>query len=75
MADNHIRIEKLPYCKLVKIWLLDRYGREKAIKIWRKTRKQYNEYLSDLPDYGGKKNNHAWIDEVFDCMFGTASGK
>ena len=59
MVDNHIKLQKLPYCKTVKEWLIDRYGRETAIDIWKKTRRQYNEYLIDFPDYGGKKNGHA----------------
>ena len=58
-VENHIKLEELQYCKIVKKWLIERYGREKAIKIWKKTKKQYNRYLIDLPDYGGKKNGHA----------------
>ena len=59
MADNHIQIVDLPYCKPVKEWLNKRYGTEQGTEIWEKTEDQYNAYLPDLPDYGGKKNGHA----------------
>ena len=59
MTDNHIPVNKLPYCKPVKKWLCERYGCDQADLIWEKTVEQYNAYLPDLPDYGGKKNNHA----------------
>ena len=59
MNDNHIQIADLPYCKPIKEWLKERYGEEKAEEIWQKTVEQYNAYLPDLPDYGGKKNGHA----------------
>ena len=59
MADNHIMISDLPYCDPIKEWLGKRYGGDKAAEIWMKTEEQYNEYLIDLPDYGGKKNVHA----------------
>lgn len=38
-VENHIKLEELQYCKSVKKWLIERYGREKAIKIWKKTKK------------------------------------
>ena len=59
MADNHIQLADLPYCKPVKELLYKRYGEKQAADIWKKIEKQYNEYLVDLPDYGGKKNGHA----------------
>jgi hypothetical protein len=59
MADNHIQINKLQYRKPVRKWLCERYGKEQAEVIWKKTVEQYNNYLTDLPDYGGKKNGHA----------------
>ena len=59
MADNHIPVSKLPYRKPVKKWLCERYGNEQAEEVWKKTVEQYNSYLPDLPDYGGKKNGHA----------------
>ena len=39
-------------------WLIDRYGKD-TDRIWEKTVQNYNTYLKDLPDYGGKKNGHA----------------
>ncbi len=59
MVSNHIPVNKLPYCKPVKNWLCERYGSDQAGLIWEKTVEQYNTYLPDLPDYGGKKNGHA----------------
>ncbi|MBR4493701.1 MAG: hypothetical protein IKP14_03240 [Clostridiales bacterium] len=56
MVDNHIPINKLSYRKPVKKWLCERYGKEQAAEIWKKTEDQYNEYLKDLPDYGGNRN-------------------
>ena len=55
---NHIPVDELPYCEPIKKWLRDRYGKE-ADRIWEKTIQNYNSYLPDLPDYGGKKNGHA----------------
>lgn len=60
MADNHIQLADLPYCKPVKELLYKRYEEKQAADIWKKIEKQYNEYLVDLPDYGGKKNGHAY---------------
>jgi hypothetical protein len=59
MAVEHVKISELPYCKPVKEWLRARYGDEQATSIWKKVEDQYEEYLKDLPDYGGKKNGHA----------------
>ena len=57
-AADHIPIHELPYCRPVRKWLADRYGKE-ADRIWEKTVQNYNAYLPDLPDYGGWKNGHA----------------
>ena len=56
---DHIQINELQYRKQAIKWLLERYGKEEAVRIWKKTRKTYNSWLIDLPDYGGKKNGHA----------------
>ena len=58
MADDHLKIKDLPYGNPIKKWLAERYGGQ-ADEIWKKTEDQYNAYLFDLPDYGGKKNGHA----------------
>ena len=55
---NHIPVNELPYGKSVRKWLRDRYGKE-ADRIWEKTVQNYDGYLPDLPDYGGKKSGHA----------------
>ena len=52
-------IKQLPYGEPVKKWLVERYGVPQAKKIWNQTKKNYQNYLSDLPDYGGSKNGHA----------------
>ena len=57
--EKHILIEELPYSKKVQSWLVDRYGSEQARSIWQQVVENYNGYLTELPDYGGKKNGHA----------------
>ena len=57
--EKHISIEELPYSKKVQSWLVDRYGSEQAQSIWQQVVENYNGYLTELPDYGGKKNGHA----------------
>lgn len=59
MTENHMTIKQLPYGKPVKKWLVERYGLPQAKQIWKQTRKNYQSYLKDLPDYGGSKNGHA----------------
>ena len=47
--------------KMVIKWLLERYGKEEAVRIWRKTRKTYNSWLFDL-----NRNGNMWlIDRIF----------
>lgn len=55
----HMSIRELPYAKQVVRWLLDRYGQSQAKVIWRNVVKNYNAYLDDCPNYGGKRNGHA----------------
>ena len=59
MVGNHMTIEQLLYGEPVRTWLKDRYGEKEADAIWKKTQDNYNNYLQDLPDYGGSKNGHA----------------
>ncbi len=56
---RHMTIEQLPYGEPVRSWLKDRYGVTEAAEIWKQTQENYRNYLSDLPDYGGRKNGHA----------------
>ena len=70
-------IKQLPYGEPVKKWLAERYGVPQAKKIWHQTKKNYQNYLSDLPDYGGSKNGHAKA--IYDlcpvsCPAGSAAG-
>ena len=59
MAE-HMKLSDMPqFCEEVKTWLKARYGEEKGIKLWEATGQQYNRYLEELPDYGGKKSSHA----------------
>ena len=53
-----MELKKLPYWKPVQKWLADRYGTD-ADAIRRRVEENYNLYLSEIPDYGGKKNGHA----------------
>ena len=39
---DHMQINELPYRKQAIKWLLERYGKEEALRIWKKTRKTYN---------------------------------
>lgn len=59
-AVRHIDIEELPYRGKVREWLAQRYGREQAQAVWARTADVYRGYLEELPDYGGKKNGHAY---------------
>ena len=56
---RHMTIEQLPYGEPVRSWLKDRYGDTEAAEIWKQTQENYRNNLSDLPDYGGRKNGHA----------------
>ena len=56
---EHLKISELTIRKPLKKWLIERYGKKNAVKIWKDTHRRYNSYLRDLPDYGGKKNGHA----------------
>ncbi len=58
-VDNHLKINDLPYSKPVKEWLIERYEANQADEIWKSVEDQYNAFLTDLPDYGGRKNGHA----------------
>ena len=53
-----MELKKLPYWKPVQKWLADRYGTD-ADAIRRRVEENYNLYLSEIPDYGGKKKGHA----------------
>lgn len=55
----YMTIEQLPYGKPVQSRLKERYGEAEADRIWEQTRENYQNYLRDLPDYGGSKNGHA----------------
>ena len=56
---DHMRLEDLPYCADVRQFLTERYGQTEGASIWTAVQKQYNAWLNDLPDYGGRKNGHA----------------
>ena len=56
---DHYDINDLSYCRRVKEWLVKRYGKKQAYKIWKNTKAKYSEYLNDMPDIGGPKNGHA----------------
>ena len=57
---DHMKLNDMPeFCVAVKNWLTGRYGEDEGNRIWEKVSHQYNQYLQELPDYGGKKNTHA----------------
>ena len=47
------------FCNSIREWLDARYGTEEGGHIWENVCAQYNRYLEELPDYGGKKASHA----------------
>ncbi len=57
---EHMKLDDMQkFCSEVKNWLNDRYGAEEGRRLWEAVAKQYDTYLENLPDYGGKKNAHA----------------
>ena len=57
---EHMQLSDLKtYCKQIQAWLNARYGAKEGQEIWEKVSWQYEQYLKDLPDYGGKKAGHA----------------
>lgn len=58
--SEHLQLSDISeFCTAVKTWLQGRYTPEEAETIWQATSRQYEQYLTDLPNYGGKKNTHA----------------
>ena len=59
MAE-HIELSDIPeFCLEIKKWLKARYGEEEGNKLWELINRQYDKYLEDIPDYGGRKTSHA----------------
>lgn len=44
------------------------YSEEAAQDMWKKVQMQYVEFLQDLPDLGGKKNEHNGTGGTYDCI-------
>jgi len=60
-VSEHLKLSDMPaFCSAVKEWLYPRYGADEAEKIWEATAEQYAAYMKEVPDYGGKKNPHAY---------------
>ena len=58
--SEHMKLSDIPeFCAAVKEWLKTRYGQNKGEKLWEAVCCQYDKYLEEEPDYGGKKNPHA----------------
>lgn len=58
--SNHMELKDMPdFCLAVKDWLNRRYGKDEGSRIWAAVSHQYDKYLEEIPDYGGKKNAHA----------------
>ena len=59
--SEHMQLSDLSeYCTAVQDWLNTRYGVAEGARIWEQVGMQYNKYLEDLPDYGGKQAAHAF---------------
>ena len=57
---EHMQLTDMPqFCAEVEAWLKARYGEAEGARLWAATSRQYDEYLKDLPDYGGKRSSHA----------------
>ncbi len=55
-----MKLSDIPkFCAKIEKWLKVRYGETEGAKLWEATANKYNEYLEELPDYGGKKTTHA----------------
>ena len=67
-------IKQLPYGEPVKKWLAERYGVPQAKKIWHRTKKNYQNYLSDLPDQPPVSELQDFVSELFMGPF-TKLGK
>ncbi len=59
MEHEHVKLNDLSYCKRVRRFLANRYGNAQAAAVWKAVQDQYDAWLQDLPDYGGKRNGHA----------------
>lgn len=58
--SEHMKLNDMPdFCQAVKDWLNVRYGNNEGGRIWEAVSRQYDKYLEEIPDYGGKKNMHA----------------
>lgn len=58
--NEPMQLKDMPeFCTAVQTWLQGRYPPEEAETIWQATCRQYEQYLQELPDYGGKNCPHA----------------
>lgn len=58
--SEHMQLSDMKnFCDAVQAWLNTRYGAADGAKIWEQVSAQYNKYLEEIPDYGGKKASHA----------------
>lgn len=58
--SSHMELSELSkFCSKITGWLNARYGEEQGGQIWNAVCEQYNEYMKEIPDYGGSKNTHA----------------
>ncbi|MBQ9009593.1 MAG: L-2-amino-thiazoline-4-carboxylic acid hydrolase [Clostridia bacterium] len=56
---EHLSLAELPYSRKVSAFLQDRYGPDRGTSIWEAVQSQYEAWLGELPEYGGKRNGHA----------------
>lgn len=66
MKEKDLKFDKKKHClypkkgkKLIREYLYQEFGKDRAEELWEKIQLKYVEYVNDCPDMGGKKNHHA----------------
>ena len=65
MDGNHLMYSKTA-AKVMLTYLRDHFSHEEAQRLMEEILRQYQSFLTDLPDLGGKKNPQA--QSVYDCI-------
>ena len=65
--NNHLPISKEMEAVMQK-HLSEKYSEEEAVECWIKIISQYESFLKDLPDFGGKKSRHNGPGGTYDCI-------
>lgn len=66
MKEKDLKFDRKKHClysgkskRLIRKYLSEEFGKERAEKLWEKIQLKFVEYVNDCPDMGGKKNSHA----------------